>query len=295
MPALSLEGLVVSSTTDTQEQVNAAVGIETPEEEVEEKPVAQETAAETDSDEGAEEEAESEPKKKGRGGWQRRNEKLTRNWKNAESRAEAAERLAAELKAQLAAKPAEQQTPAKTVPDGRPKLSDFETPEEWAEALTDWKLEQRDAKVRQAAVEDETKERQQTYRERLEAAKSKHDDWEEVADEIKANGMNIPLIVQDAILESDVGPEITYYLAKNRDVTAKLMDMSPAAAAKEIGRIEARLSPETKDAPKDRPKSNAPPPIKPLGGSTKHVASVDDPNISIEEYYEIRKAQRRGR
>ena len=47
--------------------------------------------------------------------------------------------------------------------------------------------------------------------------------------------------ITDAILTSDRGPEVAYHLAKNPALAEKLNRLSPIAAAREIGRIEAAL------------------------------------------------------
>ena len=69
---------------------------------------------------------------------------------------------------------------------------------------------------------------------------------------------------------------------------------SAISIAREIGRIEALVTPKANGSPKQI-RTNAPRPITPVGGSTKSTVSIDDPNISAEQYYETRKAMRRGR
>jgi hypothetical protein len=281
-----IEGLILSSTTDTQEQVDYAAGIK-----VVEAPEVEET--ETDA---VTETADTETQKpRGRGGFQRKIDKLTKRVIETESRAEAAERRAKELEAQLA-KPADAATktePVKT--DTRPKLADYQTPEEWAEALTDWKLEQRDTKQRQEAEEAERREVFDTYQTRRDEAKAKHSDWDEVMEEVESGKVTVPPAAYNAIIESEIGPEIAYYLATHEEAREKIQGMTSAISiAREIGKIEAALTPKTTESPKPI-RSNAPKPITPVGSSAKSTVSIDDPNISTEAYYETRKAMRRGR
>ena len=47
--------------------------------------------------------------------------------------------------------------------------------------------------------------------------------------------------ITDTILESDRGPEVAYYLAQHPDKAEAINAMSPIAAARAIGRIEASL------------------------------------------------------
>lgn len=284
-----IEGLMLSSTTDTQEQVNEAAGIKPTEAEASEgeeptTAAATETAEETESQ-----------KPKGKGGFQRKIDKLTKRITDTESRAEAAERRAKEAEERLAksAESAPAQEPVKT--DVRPKLADYKTPEEWAEALTDWKLEQRDAAARKQAEEDERREVFDSYQARKDEAKAKHEDWDDVMEEIQDQNVTIPPAAHNAIIESDQGPEIAYYLATHEEARERIEGMTSAISiAREIGRIEALVTPKANGSPKQI-RTNAPRPITPVGGSTKSTVSIDDPNISAEQYYEIRKAMRRGR
>jgi hypothetical protein len=74
--------------------------------------------------------------------------------------------------------------------------------------------------------------------------------------------------IRDAILESDVGPQILYHLAENDDVAKRIAGLSPKQALREIGKLEARF--EAKEtAPEAKPivRSKAPAPIQPLRGS----------------------------
>jgi hypothetical protein len=99
---------------------------------------------------------------------------------------------------------------------------------------------------------------------------------------------NIPIsqAVADSILESDVGPQLRYYLAKNPDVTVKLSEMSPLAAAREIGKLEVKLqaTPATKT-------SSAPAPISPVKGGTTRNPSSDPAKMTHEEYRAFRSKQ----
>jgi len=275
-----IEGLVLSSTTDTQAEVDAAAGIKAVE-----APATEEV--ETDA---APETADTETQKpKGKGGFQRKIDKLTKRITDTESRAEAAERRAAEAEARLA-KPAETAQQAEPVKEERPKLADFNgDADKWFDARVEWDR-------KQAAIVAEEQERRDVfdnYQARKDEVKAKHEDWDDVMEEIK--NVTIPPAAHNAIIESEQGPEIAYYLATHEEARERLQAMTSAvSAAREIGRIEALVTPKENESPKPI-RTNAPRPIKPVGGSTTRTASVDDPNISTEEYVEIRKAQRRGR
>lgn len=77
------------------------------------------------------------------------------------------------------------------------------------------------------------------------------------------------------IVESDKGPLLAHHLAKNPAKAAELNAMSPVAAAREIGRLEARLS-----FPKTQTATKAPSPVSPPKGG----AGVLSPSQEIEAY-----------
>lgn len=87
--------------------------------------------------------------------------------------------------------------------------------------------------------------------------------------------------VQQLLLESEKGALLQYHLAKNPDALSNLNGMSPLAAAKEIARLEDRLSlPNPKTATKAAPPINAP-----KGGA---AAAVDLSKMSMADYVAYR-------
>lgn len=91
--------------------------------------------------------------------------------------------------------------------------------------------------------------------------------------------------VVDLVMESDKGPLLAYHLAKNPDKVAALNRMSPRDAAREIGRLEARIrGPQTKKV------TNAPAPRAPLrGGGGKSEKPLAEQ--SVEDYFAARNAE----
>lgn len=84
------------------------------------------------------------------------------------------------------------------------------------------------------------------------------------------------------LLESEKGAVIQYHLAKNPDALERLNGMSPLAAAKEIARLEDRLS-----LPNPKTATKAAPPIKAPKGGASPV--VDLSKMSMEDYVAHRK------
>jgi hypothetical protein len=182
---------------------------------------------------------------------------------------------------------------------------------------------QRAAERASIAAQDATRAAQQrftTYNERVAAAKARHADY----DQVMQAGMAIPFKgrpyaddIQQAILDSEQGPEIVYHLASHPEELARLQALpSVHAAMVELGTIAAAIraqppanapagatqtGPTTAVTPPatqaSRPPSRAPEPQgTALGGSTTTAPlKLDDPNISQAEYNRRRDAEIRAR
>jgi hypothetical protein len=194
---------------------------------------------------------------------------------------------------------AQRQAEAQTLkaPAAVPPVDQFETPEAYAEALALRKAEeliaQREAAKQQAAVLE-------TYHEREEEARTKYEDFEQVA---YNPNLRITNVMAETIQNSDVGPDVAYYLGANPKEADRISRLSPFLQAKEIGRIEAKLA----DAPPVKKTTSAPAPISPVTARASGNSSYDttDPRsvksmstsewIEAERQRQIRKyeAQRR--
>lgn len=286
----------VASTTDTQEAVNQAAGaVQEPEVEEKETPKAPEP----------QKQAEKPPEVTDKS-----LQKMERRIGKVTAEREAAREEAESLRARLAAleqssrQPVQQQAPPEPVqaaPEAKPKpkQEDFQTYEEWVEAVSDWKFDQRIAKMEAEAAQAEAREAereiQETYSERVAEFKKTHADWDETINQ----DMTLPPGVGQTILELENGPEVAYYLGKHPDAAKRLNQMNPYTAIAEVGRIAATLGrDEAISNPGFRtdriPVSNAPAPIKPLSGhatkSTKDLGEMD-----YQEYRRIRDQQEKSR
>lgn len=238
---------------------------------------------EESEDEHDEEKSQQDEKPKKKGGFKKRIERFQRKLSVAEQ--ELAYWKEKALKENSKAEP-ESKTPAKTETNGKPKVDDFATYEEYTEALTDWKIEQRekerDSKARETQVKTEYQKQVETFQSKVsEFAKTK-DDFEDVISEV--DDVPLSLGVSEAITSSENGPELMYELAKNKKELMRINALSPILAAREIGKIEARLAKtESKPIPKT---TKAPAPISPVGnkGSATIKKSIYDPNLSQADY-----------
>jgi len=158
-------------------------------------------------------------------------------------------------------------------------------PEEYAELLAERKAAELIERREQARMQAELIEQ---YHEREEEARSKYDDFEQVAYNPK---LPITDVMAQTIQASEIGPEMAYYLGSNPKEAERISKLSPFLQAKEIGKIEAKLS----DNPPVKKTSNAPAPIAPVTARTSSSPAYDttDPrsikSMSTSEWIEAER------
>ena len=172
---------------------------------------------------------------------------------------------------------------------GRPDRAQYANDEQFIEDLAGWKADQkisekltvREQQASQEAQRRETTQALQTHGQREDALRKTNPEY----DALVRNNDDLPIsrAMAETIVLSDKGPEVALYLGNHPEESARIASMSYALAAKEIGKIEAKLE---ASAPKI---STAPAPMKPVG-SAKAIAT-DLANASMEEYRKLRKAQ----
>jgi len=266
--------------------------------------LAQETPTEAANAEPVVEQAGSEPEAENEAatGEKKHNPKLEKRFseltkqreaarQDAERERQAREALEARLK-DLEAKVSPQKSEE---PDPKPDPSQFNDAIEYAEALAEWtadkKMRERDqAELARRAQEEQSRMRQK-FQERLETAKQEMPDYEEM---IASSDVSVSQPVTDAIIESDVGPQILYYLAENPDFARGLAEKSITSQLRAIGRLEAKFEksePPSKPAPVAK-KSNAPAPINPLKAGGNPADTGLDSNREFHGTYAQWKAAR---
>ena len=181
----------------------------------------------------------------------------------------------------------------RTTQAGEPRLEQFDNLEDYVSAKAEWVA---DSKLNKAFSEREQKQTQQSeekrqrslaegWQKRLDAARSTLEDLDDV---IESADVPLTQAMAESIMESDQGPAVAYYLARNPAEAEKLAGMTPSAVARAIGRIEAKLESEASN----KQKSSAPKPADPVG--SRAAASKDPGRMSDEEYAKWRKAGRRA-
>lgn len=245
-------------------------------------------ASEEEQEEEGKEEEEEKPKKPLKG-FKKRINKLNERLAAKEQEAEYWRRQALEGKGAQETKP-DLNKEAKT--EGKPKADDFDSHDEYVEALADWKTEQKlkehDARQRETQAKTEHQSQVETYQQGIQVLMEKHEDFEEALESV--DDIRVSPAVQQLLLDSKNGPDLTYHLAKNREEFERINKLSPLAAARELGKFEAGLSkPEPKQ--EARKQTKAPDPIKPLSGSGKSQSekTIYDDGLSQAEFEALEK------
>jgi hypothetical protein len=144
-------------------------------------------------------------------------------------------------------------------------VDQFESPEAYAEALAYQRAEEliakREAAKQQSAVLE-------SYHDLEEEARTKYDDFEQVAYNPK---LPITNVMAETIQSSDIGPELAYYLGSNPKEADRISRMTPLGQAKEIGKIEAKLV----SAPPIKKTTSAPAPISLVTARSTGVSAYD--------------------
>ena len=213
-------------------------------------------------------EKEQEEKPKANPKLERRFSEITKQREEARKEAQQERQAREALEARLAVLE-RQPTPQAPKVDEEPQPSQFNDAFEYAKALAEFTADKRIGEMRrQDAEAKEAQERQkviETWASKVQAAKASMPDFDDI---VASSDVVVNDDIRDAILESDVGPQILYHLAENDDVAKRIAGLSPKQALREIGKLEARF--EVKEtAPETKPvvRSKAPAPINPLRGS----------------------------
>lgn len=209
--------------------------------------------------------------------------------KEAQREREAREALEARLKA-LEQKSAPPQAAAEE--DPKPQPGQYDDAFAYAEALSKWSArdairEKEKADAERRAVEQRG-QFEKAWADRVAAARASMPDFDDM---VNSSDVQVSDPVRDAIMESDVGPQILYHLAENPDLGKKLGEMSVIAALRHIGKLEVQFE---KTEPK-KPvvaKSKAPAPISPIKVG---AAAADVPVDSDGKFYGSYQAYRAAR
>jgi hypothetical protein len=180
--------------------------------------------------------------------------------------------------------------PEPHTPQGPPSLDQYENYDDYlvAKAKHEFQADQ----VKREADREEQRLRNE-YNTRYQKTAAKYPDLPEIVQSIVRN----PSIPQNpamarAIMESEVGPDIVYQLGQNTQELIRIASLSPTAAAREIGKWEAKVL----SAPRTEPQkiSQAPEPIRAVG-TKGAVSSFDYEKSSMDDFMKRRNTEASAR
>jgi hypothetical protein len=207
---------------------------------------------------------------------------------------------------------------ATTKEDKEPREEDFTDYKEFTRALARFEVRQERKAEEQRQHEARTKEEQTAHteqrntviaehNERLEDARDRFDDFDDVLAETK---VQVTQWIGDAIMESDDGPDLMYYLAQHPDEAQKLNEMRPASALRQLERIAAKVSETSREGEAETTEAEAevetskpvarvpakpatPAPIRPIRKSAPTATGLSD-DLPIDEWMRRRNAQKKN-
>lgn len=167
--------------------------------------------------------------------------------------------------------------------NGRPVRDDYEDDFEYIEALTDWKAEQAAERLaQQSRQQDQARTARENFHNRK-AQLFPDGDPEGLKQFLALK--ELPVAVIEIVGESDIGPKIAEHLGANPAELRRLDGMSPIQQARELTRLEHRLSAPPKPTPKTATDAPEPPPQARGNGGRFTVAPDTDDFAAFDKNY----------
>ena len=272
---------------------------------VEETPESEPVAEEGESEQDSETEGKATEERKQNPKLEKRFSELTKARKQAEENAAKAQAEKEQLEARLR-EYEDRQAPQPQVdesPIGRePRADQFDDAFEYAKALAEWSAEKalydRDQQDLNRKAEEERQQVLKTWSEKLQKAKPNLADFDDI---VNSTQVVVSNEVRDAIIESDVGPEILYHLASlDGEEAEKFQALPMSKALREIGKLEARFEKQEanqEEAVRSKPvaqKSKAPAPLSPIRATGSAMDTPIDSDGEFHGSFQAWKAARKA-
>lgn len=185
-----------------------------------------------------------------------------------------------------------QQPPAAQQPQQQEiNRDDFASDAEFIAAVTRQEIARTAPKIAESASRAQEEQRLASeFAGKQEDARKRYADYDDV---LNVTIATIPPHLEAAMLRSEHGADILYYLAKNPAEAARLGTMHPNSALVALGKVEGTIEANKKRAPKV---SGAPAPFTPVGSRTSGGAP-DLNKMSMAEFakYETERLHKLGR
>ena len=182
--------------------------------------------------------------------------------------------------------------------DGKPRLEDFPDYETWVEAVADWKVERR---LNERFVAAQQAAAHQTFAQRAASFAASTPDYGDVI--ARAASLPLSAAMQEALLASEHGPALAYFLATHPEDAVSLANETARLGA-EAAPMVRRLLETTMNASRAAVSGPAagghrptvPPPIKPVGATpVVSDSSPDDLEFGPEYVRRMNERERKAR
>lgn len=201
----------------------------------------------------------------------------------AKASAKAERRAFREAAERLATQRVPQTQQATQQPDGKPSRQQYADEDAYFDALTDWKLDQRERK----AWDAKQQEQQRTLSKKTDgiyAAAEKLPGFDRDAfDELP-----LTKAIVEALVDSDVPDKLMHYMAANPAEVERISKLSPSRQAAELGKLEVKAAEAKPPA-----RSNAPQALAPAKGKAGGAGDMPDPS-DTKAYIRWANAQERA-
>lgn len=188
----------------------------------------------------------------------------------------------------------------------QPKAEPSEPAEEKLKTLADFEYD--DAKY-QSYIFDEAQKRavkaargeltadqeRQAAQRRKESFRGRSTDFAKTVEDydstVRNPRLHITADMAEVIEDSDDGPALAYHLGKNPEVADKIAQLPPKAAARELGKIEARLAYEREKAKEAKANVSKAPPPPPKVDAVEPAIEKEPDQMSDTEWLAMRNKQ----
>ncbi len=134
------------------------------------------------------------------------------------------------------------------------------------------------AEAEKRSTEQAAKQRQDAAKDMLERGKAKHEDFEEVL------GQDLPITpaMEHYLINHPKGADVAYALGKNPEECARIAELLPQDAFRELSKIADALDkPPAEKAPQPKQVTKAGEPVTELGGTK--AAPVDEVAAAVQD------------
>ena len=168
---------------------------------------------------------------------------------------------------------------------GEPDLDDYEDTTQWIKDRTDWAVKQERDSHTKSQQDAEAEKLNAVYQKQQSDAAIIHADYWDAMEVLEDYG-DIPPYLNEAVVTSEIGGELSYFLAKNPEEMDRIVGLSPTAAVKAIARLEDRITTSPR-----RETSKAPAPAPRVNTSGRAESLEYKKDMSFKDFQKLRNRQ----